>query len=291
MTQSPPPPLPDEARALLAAYRDDEDMPAEARRRVWRAISAEPVDAAAPPRLQQARARWGWAVGGLFAAAAAVLLVAHLSGWEPGASTRDAIDSGHAAPDQAVIDDAGGDAALGGAPRRASPSDRAPSSSSSSSAEVLEIDAEPASPESAPADPTPSPTVADPSPSVGPRASSHGSRTPSEPAALEAPTSDLAAERILIAGAWRALSSGAPGRALELARSHADRFPRGMLAPEREAVRAVAACRKAGAPRPELATEFARAHPGSPLIARIREVCGGGKGAGEPGVEKTSVAP
>lgn len=259
-----PPPLPGDALALLAAYRKDEAMPKDARARVWREIAAEPPRAG---RVAAPAGRWGFWVGGGLAAAAVILLGVHLLGGVPSEAVRAIDPRPQTAPDRAVGRDSEGDAS----------SRRAPARDRVSAEPVPEpVASEPATNEPAANEPATT-HAADPrGPSSKPRAKSPRVPAPtpaSEPTPASAPVSDLAAERELIAAAWRALAKGSPEKARTHAEAHARRFPRGMLAPEREAVHAIAACRDATAPRPELADAFARAHPKSPLAARVREAC------------------
>ena len=278
-----PPALPAEALALLSAYRDDEAMPRDARRRVWNAVAAAP----ATRRSAAVAGRWGLWVGGGLAAAAVLLLVAHLLG-AAGTAERTDDPALQAAPDRAVTPDTTGEVSSrrGGASDRPRPDE----------ATERERDAEPTIPGAAqPPTSTPSGSAPDGSerargavaPHVGPRASIDPHRPPpardatrkanasAEPA--DAPRSDtagdLAAERELIAEAWRALAKGSAAQARAHAETHARTFPHGMLAPEREAVHAIAVCREASSPRPDLADAFERAHPRSPLRARVREAC------------------
>lgn len=96
----------------------------------------------------------------------------------------------------------------------------------------------------------------------------------SRPAATPVP-STLAAERELLAGAWQALTEGDAVRALRIAEDHRRGFVDGVLVPERDAIAAIARCRTAMTARTATADAFARAHPGSVLLPRVREACGG----------------
>jgi hypothetical protein len=98
-------------------------------------------------------------------------------------------------------------------------------------------------------------------------------RRPSTSAApassLNLPT--LADEARLVHEGVAALRAGEPGRALTLFDAHAALYPRGALAEERAAERvfALADLGRAAEAR-AAAEEFLRAHPASPLAARVR---------------------
>jgi hypothetical protein len=53
---------------------------------------------------------------------------------------------------------------------------------------------------------------------------------------------------------------------------HAERFPNGVFAVEREALRVLADCEQ-GPKNEELARAFAARHPGSPLVERLERAC------------------
>jgi hypothetical protein len=84
----------------------------------------------------------------------------------------------------------------------------------------------------------------------------------------------LEQELPLLQGAQEALREGDVPRALGLLDAHARRFPDGVLAPERRAVHAMAACRGGSwtAGRAE-AEAFVRDAPRSPLAPRVRAAC------------------
>jgi len=94
------------------------------------------------------------------------------------------------------------------------------------------------------------PSAPEPAPAASASSASRGPRGPSEAALLEA--------------ARAALGSN-PARALALTREHARRYPRGILAQEREVI-AIEALRRSGQSRAahERASEFQREFPGSP---------------------------
>ena len=270
-TPRPPAPLPRSTRAMLAAYRDAHELPEAARDRIWSVVGDEdapaptldaderPKSASYPAAARPRSARWlGWGMGAL--AAAAVLLLA----WQLGGTLAERRRATRT-PGAAVMQGDGG-AAQGHARPRASRS-TAPSGT------------EPAPPgtEPVPAPSTVEPTAAPSTPLDSSPAPSSPRGAPARPrradAATPEPTSTLAAERELVAEAWRALALGETDRALDTAAEHARRFPAGLLSPERAAIETIARCRRGDADGPHRATAFHRAHPRSPLAERVDEAC------------------
>jgi hypothetical protein len=88
-----------------------------------------------------------------------------------------------------------------------------------------------------------------------------------------AATAAISSEEALLVGEIdTALRSGDAGAALRLAAEHERRFPRGVLAQEREGARVVARC-MTGARDGSGAAAFLSAHPRSPMRARIVAAC------------------
>lgn len=277
-TPRPLAPLPRSARALLAAYRDAHEIPAAAKDRIWSVVGAEHAPApkydppehegraarrrdhvAAPPHRASGGVRWlGWGAATL--AAAAVLLLA----WQLGGSLAERRHASRT-PDAAVMQ--GGGASPQG---RASARDRA---------EARQAAPPAAQAPAAALDAPPVPSVApEPSRPAGTpsRSTSSGGATSSKPEPSRSQPgsgSTLAAERELVARAWRALALGETSTALDAAAEHARRFPAGLLAPERTAIDTIARCRRGDADGPRRASAFHRAHPGSPLAERVDEAC------------------
>lgn len=134
---------------------------------------------------------------------------------------------------------------------------------------------------------TVSPTIAAPSLTpVRPRASKavrSAARTraaaPVTAAATPAPappstSATLAAEAALLGRARRALADHDPARARSLLQEHADRFPDGELALDRQAAwaRMLCAAGEAAAAR-ELAASLGREHRRAPAVVAVRDVC------------------
>jgi outer membrane protein assembly factor BamD (BamD/ComL family) len=79
---------------------------------------------------------------------------------------------------------------------------------------------------------------------------------------------------VLLRQAQQELRGGHPGRALGPLSEHTRRFPRGALAEEREALRAVALCHtELGPGARAMARSFLRSWPDSPLGDRVRAAC------------------
>ncbi|HKQ70351.1 MAG TPA: hypothetical protein VJT73_13470, partial [Polyangiaceae bacterium] len=93
--------------------------------------------------------------------------------------------------------------------------------------------------------------------------------------APEPASSSLASEIGLLSPmheAWRSGDVNAVARAIG---EHERRFPRGVLAEERDALKVMLACRSADPKRAaQLASEFAAGHPGSPHKGRVSVACG-----------------
>lgn len=80
------------------------------------------------------------------------------------------------------------------------------------------------------------------------------------------------AELQLIVAAKRELDRGQPRLASAWLDDHAQRFPSGVFAMDREALRVLVDC--GSRPNPTLAREFAARHPGSAMLERLLRACG-----------------
>lgn len=276
----PPASLPRPARAMLAAYREAHALPVEAEDRIWSVVgkgdAPEPVfDPLAEPDLASRTDRRWTSYAGASLAAAAVLLLA----WRMGGSIAERREA-ERTPSAAVMQGGGSPSqghAITPSPRAATPKTREPSPTTA-----------PAPTDDPPTivAPTPIPEPVEPSePPARPRPSSSSPAEPSSPSSTD-PTPDpatpstFAAERELVAQAWRALALGDHAQALQAAAEHTRRFPAGLLVPERAAIETIAHCRQDPTDGPRRASAFHRAHPRSPLAARVDEAC-----------EKKSTAP
>jgi hypothetical protein len=127
-------------------------------------------------------------------------------------------------------------------------------------------------------DPTPAMQLGATSPRPQPRTPARpvtaepGSAEPQESAS---PATTIEAETRLVRDGIAALRAGDPVRALASFGEHARLYPAGVLAEERT-VETMVALRAVGRDREAEAagTAFLRAHPGSPLAARVREIGG-----------------
>lgn len=94
-----------------------------------------------------------------------------------------------------------------------------------------------------------------------------------QPGALSSRTSDLESEMGLIQSADAALRSGNSTKAIVLLNRHQGEHAAGLLAHEREGLRALAHCQQGGAGGPVMAKQFLQRSPRSPLAARLRRAC------------------
>lgn len=112
----------------------------------------------------------------------------------------------------------------------------------------------------APSAPAPEPVLADEPafepPQAAPPASHH-----------------LAEELRLMRAASAALTDDEPGKALQVLRDHARRFPDGALAQERRALRAIGLCKQRAPEARRERDAFLNSDAQSPLAARVREAC------------------
>lgn len=94
-------------------------------------------------------------------------------------------------------------------------------------------------------------------------------------AARETRRDNLEAEMRWVRAADAALRGGDVGLALSLLNQHAHEFPNGVLAEEREGLRAVAACQNgASASAQRVAMRFLERAPRSLIASRVRAACG-----------------
>ncbi len=100
---------------------------------------------------------------------------------------------------------------------------------------------------------------------------SPSARPASAPTTVTAET--LAEETRLLRDADQALRAGNAQHALALLDEHASRYPRGALAPERNAERLIARC-KLGQIEAKAAQAYLTTHANSAFAPRIRDACG-----------------
>ncbi len=170
------------------------------------------------------------------------------------------------------------------APDREAPMVAAPATSPSApgvigSSGATPSTAEPNQPNAAPsAVAAPAPALVAPSPNIAKLTGAAGHSGPvNEPGSDDhpaTPTADtLAGETSLLRDADQALRAGNAARALTLLDEHASRYPRGVLAPERNAERVLARC-KLGQLDAKGAQSYLGSHANSPFAARIVDACG-----------------
>lgn len=237
-----------EVDPVLAAYRSVHGPDADASARMWeslsrRAAAGEVVALADEPVVVPSRAKL-WLLAGV--AAAALLGI----GWSMGAVrvAEDRAESFEQTVDQAVAP----------APQPASVQETAARTS-----RVVPAAAPPAA-----VLPAPELAVApiEPAPRVRAPKARHAA-----PKDVEASVD--AAEILELRAAQRLLARD-PAAALAKLDAHAAAYPRSTLAAERSVARITALCNagRVDASR-EAAEDFAAAHPGSPLVARVQGVC------------------
>ena len=103
-----------------------------------------------------------------------------------------------------------------------------------------------------------------------PRSGPEQTRAWAAPSASTPATFD--AELKLISLAKSELDAHRPQQARAWLAEHAARFPHGVFAVERDALRILARCDQ-GPKSPALARKFAEQHPGSPLVERLERAC------------------
>ena len=135
--------------------------------------------------------------------------------------------------------------------------------------------AEPAASEPAAVEPA-APDLAASAAATSPAANGKAARAAAISVALAGapgtPNDTLSEETRLLRDADQALRAGNAQRALSLLDEHAARYPRGALAPERNAERMVARC-QLGQIDASTARTYLAAHPSSAFTARIRDAC------------------
>ncbi len=117
--------------------------------------------------------------------------------------------------------------------------------------------------------PSATPPVASGARNLAPRAAPSAPVASRQHETSRAPS--LARELAAVRAAEAAVNGGNPTEALSILEASATSGPN--LREEREAVRTLAECAWAGAPRAELATRFAKAFPASLYAARVRAAC------------------
>ncbi len=295
MNDAPDADLDADALGMLDAFVAHEQLPPAINERVWARLQSDVAAGVAPIRSGRS-GRWlrrGVMVAGLAAAAVAlwwmggrVLTMADLR--DPGSQAGyDAVSPNRAGtaqprePSQAVSQreastkpQGPGIAPLEDIVPSAAPGeagDAAPHPPPPIVDETVEDEAAATVAEADPPEPDDSATSAT-TPKTRPRSGQRRGRTPtpSEPEVGRT----LADENRLLGLARTALIRDQPERALARLATHAKRFPDGVLAQERQALRAVALCEAGHHDRGAAAARsFLAAHPGAALASRVRSTC------------------
>lgn len=158
------------------------------------------------------------------------------------------------------------------------PEDR-PAVDDSVDAAKMPSELHPSPPERRP-DPDPAaasqPATPTPAPASGPEATDARPTDPTTPASppISVGSPDpLVREAILLGQAWEALRRGQLSRARALTSEHAREFPQGAMAPEREAVTTIVACRSGASDASRRARRFLQRHGSSPHADSVRAAC------------------
>lgn len=252
--QAPDIELDDEAEALLAAFRGEEEIPGDLHDRVWARVEADTTS-----ENRVVVGPWVRRVAiGVVAAAAAVAL-AWISTDSLDAAKED--EAGMQAPHGAVIERTSGEAS--------ETEIQAPVEKRKPVATDVPV-------------PVPVPETVEPEPETvepEPNPAKPAIKSPKPEKKLEAPPpvepSTLGEEVALIQKARKALLAKTPGEALTILRDHADRFPNGAMIQERRALLAIATCEANGADAGRASAEsFLGKHPNAALADRVRSACG-----------------
>lgn len=276
----PPEPLDAGLEDLLAEFRDADVLPEDARQRIWETVGADepPRRRFVPPPPATATAGRRWTIGAVVAVAAATLLWLGLGDRLTADETER--DARRDAAAMVEHDDATPNAAV-----------EREAASTRSRVRAPEPELDPVEPPSAPLEPN-APVESEAGVAKPESIESPESRKPSksrprpeqtEPEPVPSPSSTLAEEQRMVGKAWSALTAGNPEGAMTIVRAHAKQFPSGVLAPERDAVSAIARCRISPDASTSILAAFRGAHASSPLASRVSKACTGG--------EKKSPAP
>jgi hypothetical protein len=140
---------------------------------------------------------------------------------------------------------------------------------------IVEPPAPATSPSLAPVTPTlaPQATPTTRTTARAPGSTSAPSRGGETIAAAMAPADALQQELALVRSAREAIAAGRHADADAPLARHAQQFPDGALAPEREAYRAIVACRLGRGDASKWARAFAQAHPTASLLGEVNAAC------------------
>jgi len=278
----PQPALDATAAAMLAAFRDEEQIPGALHERVWDRVE---LDVAAASSTAVAGS---WVtrlvVGGLSVAAAVALVWVSADALQATESTN---PSGQASYQTQTPTESGvaqtrgleevGDTGTREHGRRphTNAADAQPETVEPETVEPETVEPETVEPATVePRAPAPK-TVVPSSTSRSSRKSTPQHDEPTEPAAAQpAPKlSTLGQEIALIERARKALLAHTPGEAIKILREHADQFPKGAMSQERRALHAIAGCERDGTGGAKRGQRFLEDHPTAALADRVRSAC------------------
>ena len=244
---------------MLAAYREEEDIPADAKARIHERLGSAPPLSPAPAGGLGGKLLWGGIGAGLILAAILIVPRLDLSS-EPEVAA--VVDEPVEVEETAVPVE----------PRAPMEQPSAPMVMG-----VASMASEP------PPEPADEPEVAEAVAAAEPlqaKPAKHGAKksrksTPEQsPEPAMSVADSLAAETALLRRAQAALSGGNPKAALSLLREHQRKFEAGVLVEERRALMAIALCDDGQSAKGQMAAKlFARKHAGSALDERVRTAC------------------
>ena len=258
-----PRPLGDSARDALRAYAETEAPPAGAKAAGWEALQSRVAagdpgpalsgsETAATTTVAASKSPWLIAGLGLVAAGGIAAAALALSGDAPSRDDRSApavVSSENPRELDHHADDSPAGPVAGSSIPDAVPPEEAP-----------------------PIEPT---VVDGPAPSPTPASTKHARKTTPKPAAAPSDGPNLGPEVALMGEARQALGNGDAARALELFDRHAQRFPTGVFARERQVSRITALCALGKVSEARRAADrFLARHPDSALASRVRSSCG-----------------
>lgn len=226
-----------ESAALLQQYRADSEVYDQPDASVFERIEASIADGAAPPEQHPRRAA-SWVAMGVFAAA--VVAVAWV--WSAPAELR-------------VVDSS---PIVGAVDRVVEALEQRPQANRSAVPEAPRV-----------VSPDPAPVPPDPPVESKPQPREKGSVAP--PTGAPSPDDSLRQELELLRRARKAVREGRSGAAQAALRSHADAYPKGQLAEEREALLVVVRCNDGKTQSGRAA--FEASYPRSHHLAAIRGAC------------------
>lgn len=262
--------LDDDAEAMLAAFRSEEQLPAALQARVWSRVEADTDDGMLAPVVVGPWPRR--AVVGIVAAAAAVALVWVSADAMQATDLADPLQATHEARLEQPLGEmspaSDGTATRTHAAGRAEDGAAAHEDAEASTTlddVTIRLRAE-----------TENETETETETKAVPRG--RRKRRPpvaEQPDVVRPPRSTLGDEIAMLDRARKALLAHAPNKAAAILREHAKAFPKAAMAQERRALLAIAVCEGSGHDAGQgRAKSFLRDHPTAALADRVRSACG-----------------